>query len=122
MAKPFENGNRNSQSKSLVTEGTYDEIDQPCVEVGGVAGAGSRGQIVLLPGELPENADPHHVVAANNLAEALARQGDQEQALAVIQTAVITAEQIRSPLLEAIHETRQEIAQALQEKNAVSAF
>jgi len=67
-------------------------------------------------------ADPHHVAAANNLAEALARQGDLEQALAVIQTAVITAEQIRSPLLEAIHETRQEIAQALQEKNAVSAF
>ena len=66
--------------------------------------------------------DPHHVAAANNLAEALARQGDLEQALAVIQTAVITAEQIRSPLLEAIHETRQEIAQALQEKNAVSAF
>jgi len=40
----------------------------------------------------------------------------------VIQAAVITAEQIRSPLLQAIHETRQEIAQALQEKNAVPAF
>ncbi len=66
--------------------------------------------------------DPHHVAAANNLAEALAKQGDLEQALAMIQAAIITAKQIRSPLLQAIHETRQEIAQALQEKNAVPAF
>ncbi|MFN2435996.1 MAG: PA2778 family cysteine peptidase [Desulfotignum sp.] len=67
-------------------------------------------------------ADPDHVAAANNLAEALARQGDLEQALAVIQAAVITAEQIGSPLLEAIQETRREIAQSLQEKNAAPAF
>lgn len=67
-------------------------------------------------------ADTHHVAAANNLAEALARLGDLEQALAVIQAAVITAEQIRSPLLQVIQETRQEIAQALQEKNAVPGF
>jgi tetratricopeptide (TPR) repeat protein len=63
-------------------------------------------------------ADPDHVAAANNLAEALARQGDLAQALAVIQTAVHIAEQTRSPLLETIKHTRQEIEQALQEKNA----
>jgi hypothetical protein len=61
-------------------------------------------------------ADPDHAAAANNLAEALARQGDLEQALAVIQAAVITAEQTRSPLLEVVQETRQEIEQALQGK------
>jgi predicted Zn-dependent protease len=63
-------------------------------------------------------ADPDHVAAANNLAEALARQGDLARALKVIQTAVHTAEQTRSPLLEIIKHTRQEIEQALQEKNA----
>ncbi|MEX1298700.1 MAG: PA2778 family cysteine peptidase [Desulfotignum sp.] len=67
-------------------------------------------------------ADPDHVAAANNLAEALARQGYPEQALAVIQAAVITAERIRSPLLKVILETRQEIKQALQEINAAPAF
>jgi tetratricopeptide (TPR) repeat protein len=57
-------------------------------------------------------ADPDHVAAANNLAEALARQGDLAQALTVIQTAVKTAEQTRSPLLKRIERTRQEIEQA----------
>jgi tetratricopeptide (TPR) repeat protein len=63
-------------------------------------------------------ADPDHVAAANNLAEALARQGDLAQALTVIQTAVNTAEQTRSPLLEILERTRREIEQALPEKIA----
>ncbi len=63
-------------------------------------------------------AEPDHVAAANNLAEALARQGDLPRALAVIQTAVNIAEQIRSPLLEILEHTRREIEQALPEKNA----
>ncbi|MCA1793575.1 MAG: PA2778 family cysteine peptidase [Desulfotignum sp.] len=59
-------------------------------------------------------ADPNHVAAANNLAEALVRQDDLDEALAVIQTAVETAERIQSPLLEVIQQTRLEIKQALQ--------
>jgi len=62
-------------------------------------------------------ADPDHVAGANNLAEALARQGDLAQALTVIKTGVDTAEKIHSPLLEIIEQTRQEIEQALEEKN-----
>lgn len=59
-------------------------------------------------------ADPDHAAAANNLAEALVRQEDLDEALAVIQTAVQTAERIQSPLLEVIHQTRMEIKQAMQ--------
>ncbi len=62
-------------------------------------------------------ADPDHVAAANNLAEALVRQEDLDEALAVIQTAVQTAERIQSPLLEVIQQTRLEIKHALQEKS-----
>jgi tetratricopeptide (TPR) repeat protein len=65
-------------------------------------------------------ADPDHVAAANNLAEALVRQGDPARALAEIQTAIHTAEQTGSPLLEILEHTRREIEQALPEKNADS--
>jgi hypothetical protein len=63
-------------------------------------------------------ADPDHVAGANNLAEALARQGDFAQALTVIQTAVNTAEKTSSPLLEVIEQTRREIEQAMEENIA----
>jgi thioredoxin-like negative regulator of GroEL len=59
-------------------------------------------------------SDPDHAAAANNLAEALVRQEDFDEALAVIQTAVETAERMQSPLLEVMQQTRLEIKQAMQ--------
>ena len=59
-------------------------------------------------------ADPYHVAAANNLAEALAQSGQLMKAQQVIHSAVQTAEKINSPLLKHIEQTRREIDQALE--------
>jgi tetratricopeptide (TPR) repeat protein len=59
--------------------------------------------------------NPHHVAAANNLAETFVRKECYAQAAAVIEQAVQTAERLNSPLQEHVLQTRQEILQRLQE-------
>jgi tetratricopeptide (TPR) repeat protein len=59
--------------------------------------------------------NPHHVAAANNLAETFVRQECYTQAAAVIEQAVQTAERLNSPLKEHVLQTRREIMQLLQE-------
>jgi hypothetical protein len=70
-----------------------------------------------LPFQFHLAADPDHVAAANNLAEALVQSGQLGKARRVIHTAVTTAKKINSPLVEPVQQTRREIAQALMEQN-----
>jgi len=60
-------------------------------------------------------ADPDHVAAANNLAEALAQSGHLEEARRVIHAALTTAKKINSPLVTHIAQTRREIEQFFEE-------
>lgn len=67
--------------------------------------------------------NPDHVAAANNLSEVLAMQGSYIDALAVIQTALMVAERIESPLLLTIRQTAREIKSKLQQADpAVPCF
>ncbi len=63
-------------------------------------------------------ANPHHVAAANNLAEILSRQGCHRQAVQLIGKAVEHAERLNSPLLEQVRRTRRQITAAMQKSPA----